>query len=454
MKKAGVIIHIFALLHAFVAVGCRLAGVVDELLLTILTMTMTLLLCLIKGRSLEYTASSIIVVNIIGYLLGTAGAIFFGLFIDNQLIVHSLSTFITTESLGWGLIGFIEIVGKPASRPISSTYFKWVTLGMAIIFFFRLGMNFFFNGNQLSEVALMQAWHNIFSSPITLIILMCINILYLRAVSGYRKKLSRVMKLLILGVFMAVCTFFEATAIRATNISDLKELFNNGFLLMLIASGITQVTVFCLVYMLNEAITARSEMKRERDKANVAQYRYLKLKRQVNPHFLFNSLNVLDCLVCEEKTEQASTYIHKLAGIYRYMIKSEEDDLVPLRDELVFVGLYTDLMKVRFPEGFEVVIDVTEEDKARFILPCSLQLLIENATKHNAVNPDNPLIIKVKSTSDGNIAVINNIIPKVTKSPSTRLGQKYIAERYLALSGKKIIIDRSETDYQVILPLL
>ena len=115
MKKAGVIIHIFALLHAFVAVGCRLAGVVDELLLTILTMTMTLLLCLIKGRSLEYTAASIIVVNIIGYLLGTAGAIFFGLFIDNQLIVHSLSTFITTESLGWGLIGFIEIVGKPAS---------------------------------------------------------------------------------------------------------------------------------------------------------------------------------------------------------------------------------------------------------------------------------------------------------------------------------------------------
>ena len=185
----------------------------------------------------------------------------------------------------------------------------------------------------------------------------------------------------------------------------------------------------------------------------MAQYRYLKLKRQVNPHFLFNSLNILDCLVCEEKTEDASTYIHKLAGIYRYMIKSEDEDVVPLRDELNFVNQYADLLKLRFPKGFEVEIDVPQEAMSRYVLPCSIQLLIENATKHNAVSAENPLLIKVV-VSDGLVSVSNNIIPKVTKSESTGLGQKYISQQYMDLSGKKIEIRSDNGEYCVTLPLI
>ena len=185
----------------------------------------------------------------------------------------------------------------------------------------------------------------------------------------------------------------------------------------------------------------------------MAQYRYLKLKRQVNPHFLFNSLNVLDYIICEEKSEQASLYTHKLASIYRYMIKSEEEDLVSLRDEMVFVQLYIDLLKVRFQEGFDVVIDIKEDNMARFVPPCSIQLLIENATKHNAVSMENPLIIKVESTED-HVTVSNNIIPKVTKSPSTGLGQKYIRQLYVDLCGKNIEIEQTDTEYCVTLPLI
>ena len=191
----------------------------------------------------------------------------------------------------------------------------------------------------------------------------------------------------------------------------------------------------------------------EREKANSAQYRYLKLKRQVDPHFLFNSLNILDCLVCEEKTEQASTYIHKLASIYRYMIKSEDEDIVPLRDELMFVNQYVDLIRLRFPEGFEVNIEVPKESMSRYILPCSIQLLIENATKHNAVSKDNPLVINIE-VENNSVRVSNNLIPKVTRSDSTGLGQKYISQQYMDLSGKEIEIESGNGKYCVTLPLL
>jgi LytS/YehU family sensor histidine kinase len=203
----------------------------------------------------------------------------------------------------------------------------------------------------------------------------------------------------------------------------------------------------------NYALTSRQEMQKQKEMAHMAQYRYLKLKRQVDPHFLFNCLNILDCLVCEEKTEQASTYIHKLAGIYRYMLKSEDEDLVLVRDELVFVKLYVDLLKVRFPEGFEVDIDVKEEHMSRYMLPCSLQLLIENATKHNAVTPDKPLKISIVSTDDS-ICVSNVMIPKVTKVQSAGVGQQYLTRLYNDISGKEIEIKEENGIYSVTLPLL
>ena len=135
------------------------------------------------------------------------------------------------------------------------------------------------------------------------------------------------------------------------------------------------------------------------------------------------------------------------------MLKSEDEELVQVRDELVFVKLYIDLLKVRFPEGLEVEIDVKEEHMARYMLPCSLQLLIENATKHNAVTPDKPLKISMVSTEDS-ICVSNVIIPKVTKVQSAGLGHKYLKRLYFDISGKEIEISEENGIYSVTLPLL
>ena len=110
-------------------------------------------------------------------------------------------------------------------------------------------------------------------------------------------------------------------------------------------------------------------------------------------------------------------------------------------------------MKLRFPEGFDVKINVPEEHMARFVLPCSIQLLIENATKHNAVSVDNPLLIKIEIKDDA-IHVSNNIVSKVTVSPSTGLGQQYISHMYKDLSDKPVEIIKNEEFYCVILPLL
>ena len=225
------------------------------------------------------------------------------------------------------------------------------------------------------------------------------------------------------------------------------------FIRLYLASMVAQITIYCLVYMVNHAVTAQNKMLKERGKANEAQYRYQILKRQVNPHFLFNSLNALDCLVCEEKTEQASTYIHKLAGIYRYMIKSEDEQLVPLEDELMFVEKYVDLMKVRFPEGLRVEIDIPSGLMSRYILPCSIQLLIENAAKHNVISAANPLVVSICSDGES-ISVTNNIIPKVTQVSSTGLGQKYIRQQYQNLCGKEIAISLNAEEYKVVLPLI
>lgn len=455
--RPSLIIHIFALLHAAVALFCRLGGVEDELLLTILTMAMTLIICYQKNLSIEFTASMIIIGNVVGYLMGTLGANLLSSILSSELLVHSLSTAFTTEVLGWSIVAITRIfrqgTGHRNGTIALPPYMKWILLAAAGVFAIRLFIVFFFSGDAFKDGKVLSMTANILSNSVGIITLICINILYVRYANGIRSRSNAWQSTLIFIGIMLGATLVEAFIVGFGLPFDPKTEFNGDIFLLLMVSFITQITAYCIVYMVNYALTARSEMHEQREKANMAQYRYLKLKRQVNPHFLFNSLNILDCLVCDEKTEQASIYIHKLAGIYRYMIKSEEETLVPLRDELVFVNLYVDLLKVRFPEGFEVNIDVSKDLLGMYVLPCSIQLLIENATKHNTVSPDNPLIINVKSS--GNIVrVSNNIIPKVTVSPSTGLGHKYIRQQYRDLSGKEIAIHRSDDTYYVDLPLL
>ena len=449
MKSIGLpwTIHIFALLHAIVALICRAAGIDDQLFLTVLTMAMGLIICIKMDLKTEFTATVVIIANILGFLIGTFGANTLQALIHSDYLVHCLSTTLTTEILGWGIIGITKIFGQKEIETTElrkSPYMKWLLLISSGIFILRFLIVFVMSRSVFEQDVIFEMIRKFMTNSFSLIMLICVNVLFIRSMATRDESSSRLSTFSLYAGFMSLAILLE---------TFLVGLDGKNFMLLLTISTIVQVTIYCLVYMINYAITTRIEMQTEREKANMAQYRYLKLKRQVNPHFLFNSLNILDCLICEEKTEQASTYTHKLAGIYRYMIKSEEEEVVSLRDELVFVRLYIDLLKVRFPEGFEVSINVPEESLARFVPPCSIQLLIENVTKHNAVSAENPLKIEVEVRGE-NVYVRNNIVPKLTKSQSTGLGQKYIRQLYMDLSGKSIDIEKTESSYCVTLPLL
>lgn len=136
-SKVSVIIHLFAALHAVVALLCRTAGVNDELVLTLLTIALIVLICLRRGLNVEFTAASVIVVNVIGYLLGTGGAALIERVVRSPLAVHAVSTFLTTEILGWGIVWFTKFFrrGDDAARPATWTpRIGLVLLAVGVIF--------------------------------------------------------------------------------------------------------------------------------------------------------------------------------------------------------------------------------------------------------------------------------------------------------------------------------
>ncbi|MBP5217876.1 MAG: sensor histidine kinase [Bacteroidales bacterium] len=281
-----------------------------------------------------------------------------------------------------------------------------------------------------------------------------LTIFFISFRKNHRQKASSLLD----GARVSLCFILTAFLSALIVGYDLPFHFGRGstgrhFLELFLIAIICEALVYSIIYMIEYAITSRRNAEREKDRADLAKFQYLNLKQQVNPHFLFNSLNILDALVLDGKDQEASTYIHKLAGLYRYMLKNEDETIVSLRDEMTYVEMYSDLLKVRFQEGFNLQADIREEDMARFVIPCSVQLLIENATKHNAVSPERPLNVSV--TSDGSsITVTNNLIPRVTKSQSSGLGLNYIREQYKERSGKGIVIEQTDESYTVKLPLL
>lgn len=181
-------------------------------------------------------------------------------------------------------------------------------------------------------------------------------------------------------------------------------------------------------------------------------YQYQRLRDQINPHFLFNNLNVLVSLINIDSS-RAEIFTKKLARVYRYVLTHDEADLVELTDELNFINAYIDLLKERFEEGLEIVLDIEPVDLQKRIIPLTLQALIENAIKHNIVAADRALKITIKSNGK-RLVVTNNLQDRIKPSDNTGFGLKGIAERYFMLSGSRIDVKRSATHFEVSIPLI
>ena len=175
------------------------------------------------------------------------------------------------------------------------------------------------------------------------------------------------------------------------------------------------------------------------------------LKTQVNPHFLFNSLNTLSSLVAVQP-EVAEEFIHRLSSIYRYILENSSKDRVPLSEELSFIKDYFYLHKIRDDGKILLDIRVDESDKSE-ILPVSLQILVENAIKHNKATRESPLRISIY-IENKHVIVKNNLQKMALQLKSTQIGLKNLAQRVSLISKKILIIEETNTYFIVKIPLL
>ena len=195
-----------------------------------------------------------------------------------------------------------------------------------------------------------------------------------------------------------------------------------------------------------------NKVKEQKIIAGTASAQFESLKNQIDPHFLFNSLNVLSSLI-EENPESAQKFTTSLSKVYRYVLEQKDKELVSVAEELTFAKTYMNLLKMRFensitfeiPEGFD-----NEEAK---VVPLSLQLLLENCIKHNVASEAKPLHVKI-SINNNQLVVANNLQKKEVLSDRKGVGLQNIVNRYAILTKRNVLVEENEQEFKIFLPIL
>ncbi len=194
------------------------------------------------------------------------------------------------------------------------------------------------------------------------------------------------------------------------------------------------------------------KVKEQKIIAGTASAKFDALKNQLDPHFLFNSLNVLTSLI-DEDPRQAQKFTTSLSKVYRYVLEQKNKDLVTVDEELQFARTYVQLLKMRFEDSIVFEIPEASSHPEAKIVPLSLQLLLENAVKHNTVTSGRPLHIRVYE-EDSTLVISNNLQEKQVVRKGSGVGLRNIQQRYNILSDRKVIIEKSATTFEVKLPVL
>ncbi|GLR16526.1 sensor histidine kinase [Portibacter lacus] len=224
-------------------------------------------------------------------------------------------------------------------------------------------------------------------------------------------------------------------------------------------SKIISIIIISMMTMsIYEAISFYAKLQKsirdeEKAKRAIVQIQLDALRNQAQPHFLFNTLNTLRDIIDQNTKEEAKQFVDKIADVYRFILESGSANLIPLHDELKFAQSYLHIQSERFGENLKVVWDIPSKTLNLLIVPMSLQLLLENAIKHNVISKNKPLHISIQAADDL-LIVKNKIQPKSTQMPSTKLGLKNIERRYALISHKSIEIVNDGEMFSIFLPLL
>ncbi|TAE23810.1 MAG: hypothetical protein EAZ92_14050 [Candidatus Kapaibacterium sp.] len=249
----------------------------------------------------------------------------------------------------------------------------------------------------------------------------------------------------------------NAFGLPFTALTDDGLSFNDAYVLNVTGVGCTIVYLASTrgrdyIRLFNQA-----ELDLERYKQEHATAQFQALQHQLNPHFLFNSLNTLSSLVHRD-ADAADDFIRELAKVYRYVLDAAKQETVPLRTELAFLESYAHLLKTRFKSAFEINIEIREEYLDLRLPPMTLQILVENAVKHNIVSTQKPLHCSISDTNNACLLVKNNLQERSEKDTSSSVGLANLQSRYEFLNkredGIQPRVSLTETEFLVTIPLL
>jgi two-component system, LytTR family, sensor kinase len=217
--------------------------------------------------------------------------------------------------------------------------------------------------------------------------------------------------------------------------------------------------LFILVFiysLLDFVVYSYNQMKEEEVRSaevmnNQLNLQFEALKSQLDPHFLFNSLNTISSLLYKD-TEKAERFIRMFAESYRFIFRQNDQALIPLKKELDFVQAYNYLLEVRFQESYELKINLPDSILKSYVPPLSVQMLVENAIKHNLISPTSPLAVEIDFEKNY-LCVRNNINPLRVQPESFQIGIENIKKRYSYFTDESILLDKNE-QFKVSLPLI
>ncbi len=323
---------------------------------------------------------------------------------------------------------------------------RWIYIALLALYSF-LNIRFT-GGDQLVGIALPD-WH------LALIILLMVLMLWegnrlLQGLVG--TPASKVHPLIL---------FFLASLVLVVVVSILPLLiipggisgFTEEFKLTLAFAFRVNLFLHCInaiVFYINQLKDAQIETQKLKRQTVEAQFEAL--RNQINPHFLFNSFNVLSNLVYKN-ADTSAEFIQQLSKVYRYLIYHQENKLVPLKQELDFIKSYLYLLQIRFSENLKVQLDLPQNLNGFHVPPVSIQLLIENAIKHNILSENQPLNIELGLNNDY-LSVTNNLQLKSTTDESTGVGLNNIVKRYEFLTDKPVQIENNDRTLTVSIPLI
>lgn len=235
-------------------------------------------------------------------------------------------------------------------------------------------------------------------------------------------------------------------------VNEIVQVDSHKRILLIVFRGalLNWLNAFLVFHLHQMKEKEQSQLELEHLKQAHLQANLSSLKEQLSPHFLFNTFNTLASLTHEQNVKD---YVDEMANVYRYLLSHQKSDWVSLKDELAFCESYLYIIKTRLNKAIEVVVDVGDTALRAKIPPLTLQLLIENAIKHNITAAYKPLKIHI-CTADGQLMVVNNHQPKSSVEPSSGIGLNNISQRYQLLFNRDITIENKDDQFKVALPLV